>query len=228
MNCDGKAPTIGVLMSGGLDSGILLGQLLDRGEHVQPFYIRSQLHWEPAERQAAVAFLRTMAGPRLAPLVTLEMPLADVYTGHWSLSGREVPGADTDDAAVFLPGRNALLVVKAALWCQLRGIGRLALAPLRSNPFEDATGEFFEALEAVLNRSAPQSIRIERPFVHLGKSQVMRLGRRYRLDLTFSCIDPVEMLHCGVCNKCAERRAAFQAARIVDPTAYADAALSRT
>ena len=34
------------------------------------------------------------------------------------------------DEAVFLPGRNALLTIKAALWCQMHGINELAVATL--------------------------------------------------------------------------------------------------
>jgi 7-cyano-7-deazaguanine synthase len=41
------------------------------------------------------------------------------------------------------------------------------------------------------------------------------------LECTFSCIDPVGDTHCGRCNKCAERRHAFQIAEIPDLTPYA-------
>jgi len=39
--------------------------------------------------------------------------------------------------------------------------------------------------------------------------------------LTFSCIAPVDGLHCGRCNKCAERAAAFRLTGTDDPTPYA-------
>ena len=79
--------------------------------------------------------------------MTLDMPLADVYLNHWSVTGRDVPDAATPDEAVYLPGRNALLVIKAAVWCGLNGIDELAMAPLGSNPFADATPEFFHGFE---------------------------------------------------------------------------------
>ena len=41
--------TVGLLLSGGLDSSILLGHLLGKGRRVQPFYVRSHLLWEEAE-----------------------------------------------------------------------------------------------------------------------------------------------------------------------------------
>ena len=48
----------------------------------------------------------------------------------------------------------------------------------------------------------------------------MRLGRDYPLGLTFSCIAPERGLHCGGCNKCAERQEAFRDAGMADPTRY--------
>ena len=107
------------------------------------------------------------------------------------------------------------------LWCQLHGVGELALAPLASNPFPDATDEFFAEFAAALNRATNSRLRIVRPFAALKKRQVMELGRGYPLELTFSCIAPVEGIHCGQCNKCAERQQAFLGSGLADATQYA-------
>lgn len=214
---------VGLLLSGGLDSAILLGHLLAQGLQVQPFYVRAHLHWEAAEERAARRFCAALACPQLAELVTLEMPVADLYRNHWSVTGRQVPDASTPDEAVYLPGRNALLVIKAALWCQLHGIRELALAPLSSNPFSDATDDFFAAFEAALNLAGEGTLRVIRPFGHLHKRDVMLLGQGMPLELTMSCIAPVGDDHCGECNKCAERQEAFRAAGMPDPTRYAAA-----
>ncbi len=213
--------TIGLLLSGGLDSSILLGHLLREGRHVHPFYVRSGLRWEDAERRHLEKFLRAMAGPRLAELVVLDLPLADLYDDHWSLTGRGVPDLASPDTAVYLPGRNALLLIKAALWCRLHGVEELALAVLSANPFADATPEFFAEFEALLDRATGGRLRITRPFGRLAKREVMELGRGLPLELTFSCIAPADGLHCGACNKCAERIAAFAQIGGDDPTPYA-------
>lgn len=211
---------IGVLLSGGLDSCILLGKLIRDGRSVQPFYIRCGLAWEAAERAALLAFLGRVARADTPPLVVLDMPLADVYEDHWSITGRSIPGYDTPDEAVFLPGRNPLLLVKATVWCQLHGIEELALAPLASNPFADASDRFFDSFATTMTLAMSRPIRIVRPFLSMHKREVMLLGRDLPLELTFSCIAPVGSLHCGVCNKCAERRTAFLDAELPDPTRY--------
>ncbi|HVA44827.1 MAG TPA: 7-cyano-7-deazaguanine synthase [Pirellulales bacterium] len=220
MICNDRQSTIGVLASGGLDSSILVAHLLDLGRRVQPFYIRFGSTWQEAESASLRRFLAAMHGPLLQPLIVLEMPIADLYGDHWSTTGRDVPSAETPDEAVYLPGRNLLLIVKAALWCQLNGIGQLALAPLRSNPFADATPAFFAEFEAVLNRAEATGLTLLRPFAELSKRQVMQLGRAYPLHLTFSCIDPCGGTHCGACNKCAERQQAFRLIGEADQTQY--------
>jgi 7-cyano-7-deazaguanine synthase len=144
-----------------------------------------------------------------------------LYDGHWSVTGRGTPGAESADEAVYLPGRNALLIVKAAVWCQLHGIGELALAPLGTSPFEDAGAGFLRDFEAAINRGVEHVVRLSRPFGESNKRQVMSLGRDMPLELTFSCIAPVGGLHCGRCNKCAERQAAFREAKMEDRTNYA-------
>jgi 7-cyano-7-deazaguanine synthase len=212
---------VGLLLSGGLDSGILLGHLLQRGYRVQPLYVRAGLHWEADEIQSLKKFLPAMQTDRLEPLVTLEMPLADVYGDHWSITGRGVPDAGTGDEAVYLPGRNAILIVKAAVWCRLGGIGQLAMAVLGSNPFGDASSEFFDDLEHALERALGGRMEILRPFGQMSKREVMELGRAMPLELTFSCIAPHEGMHCGRCNKCAERQEAFASIQMRDPTNYA-------
>jgi 7-cyano-7-deazaguanine synthase len=211
---------IGLLLSGGLDSGILLGHLLRQGRRVQPFYVRAGLHWEIEELLSLDAYLSEMACDRLDPLVVLEMPLADLYGEHWSVSGREVPDAKTADDAVYLPGRNAILLVKPAVWCRLHDVGQLALGVLGSNPFGDASSEFFDHFEIALECALGGSVKIVRPFGRSTKREVMVLGRDLPLALTFSCIDPQGGLHCGRCNKCAERQEAFRSVGREDPTHY--------
>jgi 7-cyano-7-deazaguanine synthase len=218
---DVSALRTGLLLSGGLDSAILLGHLLRAGHEVQPFYIRSGLMWERLELGYARRFLHALTSPRLAPLVVLRLPLADVYGRHWATTGEAVPDACSPDDAVYLPGRNALLTIKAALWCQMHGIERLALAVLGSNPFPDATPGFFNRFAAALSLAGGKPVRFWRPFGRWSKCQVMRQGRGLPLELTFSCIAPVDGLHCGRCNKCAERHKAFQVSGDRDPTRYA-------
>jgi 7-cyano-7-deazaguanine synthase len=211
---------VGVLFSGGLDSAILLAEMLCYHEKVQPLYIRCGHFWERTEREHADRFLAAVRTPDLQPLCELEIPVKDLYPNHWSITGVGVPTSDSPDGAVFLPGRNVLLLGKAMTWCHLHSVNHLALGTLGSNPFPDATADFFRAYEAAVNRALGGNVRIHLPFASATKIEVMRRGREMPLELTFSCIQPAAGRPCGRCNKCAERRRAFHDAGMSDPTIY--------
>jgi 7-cyano-7-deazaguanine synthase len=215
------AEGVAVLLSGGLDSAILAATLAKRHPRVQPLYIRTDVVWASEEEAACSQLVKAVTSQALSPLVRLTMPLVDIYASHWSITGQAIPDATTPDEAVFLPGRNALLLVKAIVWCQVNGVCQLALAPLATNPFDDAQPEFFQLFAAAMARGYGSQVMLARPFSHLHKREVMRLGRGLPLELTFSCISPRGGLHCGVCNKCHERKGAFREADMIDQTPYA-------
>ena len=213
-----------VLVSGGLDSAVLVGTLARR-RTVHPVYVRGGLAWETAEQAVLgrfLAALRARRGVRLAPLVRLDVPLAPLYGArHWSVSGRGVPGRRAALASNYLPGRNLLLASLAAVHCADRGIPTIALALLADNPFPDATPAFLTALGRVAGRALDARVTVRAPFRRLTKEAVIRRGRDLPLALTLSCARPRGLRHCGRCTKCAERRTAFARARVPDPTRYA-------
>jgi 7-cyano-7-deazaguanine synthase len=211
---------LAVLISGGLDSAILLGEALRSHEAVYPLYTRCGLFYEADELAHLHRYLDALRCPALQPLHILHMPVADLYGEHWSLTGKNVPARDTPDEAVFMPGRNVLLLVKAVLWCHLNGVNAIALAALQSNPFPDATPAFFAGLQDVMNSAVGGTVEILRPYAGLHKVDVMRRGAGLPLGHSFSCISPRDGRHCGECNKCAERQLAFASAGMDDPTIY--------
>ena len=117
-----------------------------------------------------------------------------------------MPSEDTPDSAVYLPGRNLLLLAKSSVWSALDDFGVVALGTLKGNPFADSGPEFFDGLAAVASLALARPLAVETPFARLSKVEVLERGRHLALELTFSCIDPEDGEHCGRCNKCAERR----------------------
>jgi 7-cyano-7-deazaguanine synthase len=216
----GEREGIAVLASGGLDSAVLVAELLRQGRPVHPIYLRSGLAWEPTEEAHLRGFLDTLTSPAPEPLVVLHAPIASVYGTHWSVAGDAVPDEQSADEAVYLPGRNLLLLAQPSVWCALHGVHTIALGTLKGNPFPDSSREFFDEFEALVRRGLGHVLEVVAPFAELTKADVLELGRGLALQRTFSCIDPQEELHCGHCNKCAERRRAFSALRIDDTTAY--------
>ena len=215
------APAVCALVSGGLDSAALLSRLLSRGAMVRPLYLQSGLSWETVELFWLRRFLRAIRCQALAPLDVVAVPLRPLYGAHWSLTGCCVPGAGSADHAVFLPGRNVFLIGHAAVRCAPQRLSTIALGTLKGNPFGDASPRFFSRFGSCLAQALGRPIRIIAPLRRSTKYQVIRAAADLPLQLTFSCLSPAGRLHCGACNKCAERRRAFRAAGRQDPTSYA-------
>jgi 7-cyano-7-deazaguanine synthase len=212
-----------VLVSGGLDSCVMLAALARRYRKVYPVFIRHGLVWEHAELAHLRKFLRATKIPRVQSLTVLDLPVRDLYGEHWSITGRRVPHAATPDEAVYLPGRNLLLLSKAAVFCALHQIDTIAIGSLGHNPFPDATPKFFRDFAGAAGKALDFLVSIIAPFRALAKERVLRRGHRFGLPLhlSFSCLAPRRGLHCGRCNKCAERHRAFHTAHIADGTKYA-------
>ena len=215
---------VAVLLSGGLDSAVLLAVAAEAGP-VQPIYVAVGLAWERDELAMVARLLAGHHVERVRPLVTLHVDMRDVYpASHWALRG-EAPGFDTPDEDVYLEGRNIVLLSKASVFMARAKIARVMIGPLAGNPFPDASRSFFDAMERALSIGLAAPITIEAPLASMHKEDVIRLGARLGVpfELTLSCMQPQDGLHCGRCSKCRERRDGFIQAGVEDPTPYATA-----
>ena len=223
-----------VLLSGGLDSAVLVADEAASGE-VHPVYVSVGLAWEAAERAIVSRFLeRAAIGGRTRPLVSLSVDMRDVYAAtHWAVEGRP-PAYHTPDEDVYLPGRNVMLLGKAAVYCAAAKIERLVIGTLAHNPFPDATPEFRAAMTLALSLGLDHPLRIDAPYAGTSKADVIRRGAALGVpfELTLSCMNPPQSsvispqsaVHCGACSKCRERHDAFREAGIADATVYASTA----
>lgn len=211
---------VAVLVSGGLDSCVLAAHLAAQSRTVYPVYVRQGLMWETVEQHWMKKFLAAVAEPNIKPLREIAQPVTDLYNSHWSTTGEATPDHLSNDREVYLPGRNLLLLAKTSLYCALNEIPAVALGPLSGNPFADSTPEFFSRFGEMASLALSFSFTVETPFAKMTKVDVIRLGSYLPLELSFSCIHPAGLDHCGACNKCAERRRSFQEAGVEDKTRY--------
>lgn len=194
-----------VLVSGGVDSSILTADLLRRGREVHPLYVQNGFNWEKAELFWLKRLLKALKSARLKPLTVISVPMAPLLDGHWSLTGRRVPSAKSPDPEVYLPGRNLILLGQAGIFCARRKIPRVALATLRSNPFSDATPRFRKLMEGAIGTALSWKVSVSAPYSRLAKERLAARVPGFPLELTFSCLKPKGLKHCGACNKCEER-----------------------
>lgn len=87
--------------------------------------------------------------------------------------------------------------------------------------YPDCREEFAAALDSACRLADWHGVSLLRPFVKMAKSDIVAQGAKLGVpfEMTWSCYKGGD-LHCGTCGTCVERRGAFMAAGIPDPTIY--------
>lgn len=212
-----------VLLSGGLDSTVLLAKLVAEKRRVLAMGVDyGQRHSREIEAARAVC-----------AYYGVEYRLADLrgisaFFGKNSLTDSAVPvyeGEYNEDGMknTVVPARNLLLVSLATAWAISEKCDTVAYAAHGGDHaiYPDCREEFAEKLDAVVRISDWHPVRLERPFVGMTKGEIVALGASLGapLHLTWSCYNGGNA-HCGKCATCLERSAAFREAGVPDPTVW--------
>ena len=214
------------IVSGGMDSVTLLHYLV-KHEHLAPAVITYQYGQKHArEIECAQYNVAALGCPdhRIVDLTDLAYLFATS-----ALVGKSVSIPTIEDVqgnpqpATYVPNRNMIFLSLAAAYAESVGVNRVYYGAQAHDLYGywDTTPDFLRRLNAVflLNRGTP--IRIEAPFVHRSKTEVLRTGLELGVDYahTWSCYVGGEVA-CGRCPTCAERLKAFAEVGIADPLPY--------
>ncbi len=138
-----------------------------------------------------------------------------------------VPDGRYDDSnmrSTVVPNRNMIMLSIAAARAIAIKDDSVAYAAHAGDHsvYPDCRPEFSDAMESALKLCHYYPICLLRPFSSMNKAQIVALGSKLGVDFlnTWSCYKGGEA-HCGKCGTCRERREAFAAAGIADPTKYA-------
>lgn len=213
-----------MLVSGGLDSLLMMGGALAAGESIVPVHVRQGALWEDAETEALqqiLSALRIVHGMRAGELIEMRMQFPPDFAMRWAVDpAAQIPGADSPDEAVYLPGRNLALLLAGSLVAQSRQIFSVRLGALDGNPFPDSAVEFLRGFEDLFAQATGYRVKITKPLAGRNKGELLQQWSALPFGLTVSCLRPKGLTHCGNCNKCAERRRAFVSAGLPDSTKY--------
>jgi 7-cyano-7-deazaguanine synthase len=213
------------LLSGGLDSTVLLFHLLDQGHVVTPLLVHyGQRH--ARELDAAIRICRLidqdltcqMADLQaLAPMLagsSQTSPEIDVPEGHYT---------DLSMKATVVPNRNMLMLACAIACAVSRHAQVVAYAAHAGDHpiYPDCRPAFIEAMTQAARVCAWEPIELWAPFQSMSKTDIVRHGARLGVPFgdTWSCYKG-QALHCGQCGTCVERQEAFLLAGVHDPTEY--------
>jgi 7-cyano-7-deazaguanine synthase len=212
---------VGLLFSGGMESSVLLSELLLLGRVAYPVFVHADLPWEDVALQHANRLLARPAFENARPLRLVRMsglyssPPQSFFTG-------KIPSGGARPIDSEIRARNLILITAAFTCLDETGASTLVLGTSPPIEFPDNSGEFFKGLKHPLEISLKRPVSMVHPFYELEKHALIARRPDFPWQDTFSCFDPVAGLHCGRCYKCESRRTAFVKAGVTDPTHYAD------
>ena len=125
----------------------------------------------------------------------------------------------------YVPFRNANILSVAVSWAEIISAEHIFIGAVEedSSGYPDCRKEFYDAFNTVieLGTKPETKISISTPVINLKKSEIVKRGIELNapFELTWSCYTREDQA-CGVCDSCALRLRAFQAAGIEDPIPY--------
>lgn len=214
------------LLSGGVDSTVMLCQLLDS------HHTAKALSFDYGQRHA----IELQHAAQIAEHVGVPWQVADLSTlqgflGGSSQTSTEIPvpeGHYTDESmkVTVVPNRNMIMAAVAAAWAISSNFDGIAMAMHAGDHaiYPDCRPDFVHGMKAAMRSIHFTPVSFLAPFLRLTKAEIVSIGFDLEVpfDLTWSCYKGGAK-HCGKCGTCVERREAFELAGVSDPTEYEDA-----
>ena len=221
-----------VLVSGGMDSAVVLAIAREQGYAVHALSVRyGQRHTselDAADRIAraldAVAHktvavdLRSIGG---SALTDADIAVPEDSDGH--VIGAHIP-------VTYVPARNTIMLSLALGWAEVLGSADLfcGVNAVDYSGYPDCRPEFIAAFERLANIATRAGVegagfRVHAPLLRMSKADIVREGVRLGVDfaLTVSCYQAdADGRACGHCDACRLRADGFAAAGVPDPTRY--------
>lgn len=224
-----------VMYSGGLDSTVLLKKCTLEFDEVVALNFNYGSKHNYKERRAARKITEKLSTPYYEYYIptTCEAREPGGYTYTRNLlksdlleSGGDIPEghyADESMRRTVVPYRNSIMLSIAAGFAESIGVQHLVIANHAGDYFiyPDCRPEYITAMTEAIFLGGLGQVRIESPFVHMTKSDIVKLGVEIGAPvyLSWSCYKRGEK-HCGLCGTCRERREAFKLSDVPDPTEY--------
>lgn len=225
---DGEGRRAVVLLSGGMDSAVVLAQARARGFEVHALSILyGQRHAAELAAAGALAAALGAAGHKI-----LALDLRSI--GGSALTAEiAVPEAPTTGIPVtYVPARNTVFLALALGHAEVLGAADLFVGvnAVDYSGYPDCRPAFIEAFEALANVATRAGVegtrlRVHAPLMDLSKADIVRAGLRLGVDFatTVSCYQAdADGRACGRCDACRLRAQGFAEAGVADPTRYRD------
>lgn len=219
-----------VLFSGGVDSTSCLGLAIERygKECVVPLSIMyGQKHKKELEAARKILDYYELKGMELdlTPLFAysgsslLSHSTQDIPEESYAAQLQKQNGAPV---STYVPFRNGVFLASAASLALSVGCSCIYYGAHQDDAagsaYPDCSESFFAGMNSAVYEGSGKALRLEAPFIHCNKAQVVKEGLRLGVpyELTWSCYEGKER-PCGRCGTCIDRQKAFEANHAADP-----------
>jgi 7-cyano-7-deazaguanine synthase len=216
-----------VLLSGGLDSSVLLHEVRRRmgggALHALSFFY-GQKHARELEMARAQAAAAGVVSHRVVDISFFK----ELTAGGSALTDDAIPvpdlaslsGSQLAQPPTYVPNRNMMLLSLAAAYAETAAAWDVFYGAQKQDRYGywDCTPDFIERINDLLALNRVRPVRVHAPFASLSKAGIVRLGIELGVDFsrTWSCYRGIPPA-CGTCPTCVERLAAFREAGLADP-----------
>ena len=212
-----------VLLSGGMDSVTALHWA--RQEHEVVGAVSFDYGAKHNHREIPLAAWQCADSGVKHDIIDLDF-VNRLFSSDLLKSGGEIPEghyADENMKKTVVPFRNGIMLSIACGLAESREAEALVIAAHAGDHtiYPDCREPFMQGMAAAMREGTYARIELLRPFIHLDKAGIAKLGDSLGVDYgrTWSCYKGGD-LHCGKCGTCVERIEAFALAGIPDPTLY--------
>lgn len=217
-----KADSV-VVLSGGMDSAVLMAHTLARGKTVAAVSFDYGSKHNNRELPMAAALCKALDVPHtIIPLPFINT----LFSSSLLQSGEDIPEGEYDSdnmKSTVVPFRNGIMLSIAAGYAESIGAAQVILGSHAGDHFiyPDCRPEFNRAFSQAVNLGTDGQVEINFPFAKMDKRDIGDLGRKLALDFTktWTCYKGGK-IHCGVCGACDERKYALRHDQGLDPTDY--------
>lgn len=216
------------LLSGGMDSATLAYLAREEGYTLLALHFNYGQRTEERERECARKIASLL---EVEEFIEVDLAYLARFGGS-SLTDHSITVEEFDEERVcipntYVPFRNANLLSIATSCAEARNAEAIFIGvqSLDYSGYPDCRPRFIEAFQQVINLGTRDSthIRLNTPFIHMTKSDILRVGMRLHVpyEHTWSCYQNA-VRACGRCGACHFRRAAFHELGIEDPIQYGE------
>lgn len=205
-----------ILLSGGLDSAVILALALQRGLKCHAItFDYNQRHYPEIKASQKIAAYYNVPQTlfKIAPETFQKTALVDEQAIPQNRTLEEI---QKSIPRTYVPARNTLFLAYAMGQAEILNAHEIHYGAnaLDSQPYPDCRPEFIVAFQNLLNVATKQAVegkapQLLTPLLYKSKNEILALANELKVpvELTWSCYDPTDKeTPCGVCDACVLRK----------------------